>query len=449
MGPPLRLNPVWFLLALVACGQPAEDVQKKTKEKPGPELEHPPRNLLLITSDTTRVDHFNLRGYDVRTTTPNLDELLVSGLYLSQHQSCSSWTFASFMCMLTGRDQVHSGHVPDNNNHGDGVSPYPDDSLQSLARILNDQGYGTALIFANQFLSSEYNMNQGHDTEMRSYSALDGQSKAFERLDELAAGTDPWFMHYHFNDAHSMYFAPIEYLDDYIDHPECETHTMNNRDEFNALENDLPEMTPEEQRGCLDKFEAKYDGTLRYMDDYLQQLVDHVDKLGVLGDTLVVIATDHGEEFYDHEGWEHGESANREVVASVAAFIHPEIEPEEISSLTSHEDVLPTILHYMNLEEPPGLTGHLAWDSPPVQHHLTYRNEKTIQAVRTPTEKLIYKWKDRKFFYDLATDPWEQNNLYDPEDPRVIALWEHLLPKVEELAAQVEEDGWAPVNPGP
>ncbi len=451
-----------LLLLLVAChpadpksGKTDSDVDSATPtitvndptENDRPRLANPPKNLLLLTTDTTRVHHFNLRGYSVRTTTPNIDALLQSGLYLSQHQSCSSWTLPSFLCMLTGRSLVSLGHWPD--NHQGGVEIYPNDDLPSLARILDDLDFSSGLVYANPFLSSDYNMNQGHDTELRSYSAMDGQPKAFARLDELAAGNDPWFFHYHFNDAHSMYFAPVEYLDAYLNHPECTGYMMNDRDDFNALKADWGAMNPEDRQGCLNKFLAKYDGTIRYIDDYMQDLVDHVEELGELEDTLVVFATDHGDEFFEHEGWEHGNAAFGEVVDSAVVFIHPEIEPEEWTGLTAHEDVLPTIFHYMNLPIPTDLTGEKAWAGRTEQHHLSYRNEDTIQTVRTPTEKLIYRWDGEKQYYNLAVDPLEQIDLYDPEDPRVVALWELLQPKVDELAAEVADEGWAPVSSGP
>jgi hypothetical protein len=67
----------------------------------------------------------------------------------------------------------------------------------------------------------------------------------------------------------------------------------------------------------------------------------------------------------------------------------------------------------------------------------------------------MYRWDGDqentgpKWFYDLSTDPTEQVNLYDPTDPDVIALWEQLLPRVEELANRDENPDAVPQDPGP
>jgi len=452
-----HVNPTLFLvLAGMACasdppeGAPGGDsdtVEPTTSESSRPKLANPPTNLLLITSDTTRVHHFNVNGYSDRVTTPNIDRLLLSGLHLTNHKSCASWTFASFLCMLTGRDQVDVGHVPDN-NHG-GVGAFPDDSLPSIARILKDRGYNTALIYGNNFLSSEFNMAQGYDSEERNWSALDGQPKVFGRLDDLVSQSDPWMVHYHFNDAHSMYTAPIEYLDDYVNFEGCPNYNVNNRDEYTRLKDEFWTLTPEEQDACVAKMVAKYDGVLNYVDEYLQAIVDHVEELGALDDTLVVIATDHGEEFFEHGDWAHGQTAFREVVSSVVGFVHSEIDGEQISTLTAHEDVLPTVFHFMDIDPPAEVKGRPAWEGREVQHHLSYRNHDTVQAVRNDSEKLIYHWEGDKFFFDLEADPLELNNLYDPTDLRVIALWDLLEPKVDEIAVRVASDGVRPVDPGP
>jgi hypothetical protein len=70
-------------------------------------------------------------------------------------------------------------------------------------------------------------------------------------------------------------------------------------------------------------------------------------------------------------------------------------------------------------------------------------------SVSVGDVKLIYNWTGEKELYDLAADPLEQTNIYDPKDSRVVSMWQELAPVVERWQVLVGGSAGEPVNPGP
>ena len=401
----------------------------------------PPRNVLLVSVDTTRFDHLNSNGYTARETSPRIDALLAEGLALRNHRSCSAWTMASFLCLLTGRDQLDLGYWPDNNNHGAGVDPFPYE-LPSLALRLQQEGFATGLVYANSFLSSTFAMNTGHDTEQRGSRAPGVTDHAIERLDELVGSGERWFLHAHYNDPHNPYDADPTFREGGTD---CPVGSFESIEDFKALRAVFDDADPADQAACLEHVNMLYDAGIREADHHIGRLLDHLDTTGQRDDTLIVFATDHGEEFLEHGEWEHGHGLFQAIHRSTVGFVYPpRIAPAQHTGLTTHVDVHPTLLTVLDLEVPTELTGTVVGQET-VDHvfGLVYRNELTGQAVTTPSETLIYHWDGRFHHYDDLADPTQASDRYDADDPATQALWQLLEPRVAELAARVT-DGSVP-----
>jgi len=402
----------------------------------------PPRNVLLITIDTTRADRLNSNGYTGATTSPTIDALLAEGLALRDHHSCSSWTMASFLCFLTGQDQVTLGYWPDNNNRGAGVDPFPGD-LPSLAVRLKAEGFATGLVYANSFLSSTYHMGQGHDTEARGAFADNITDKAIDQLDTLAV-EDRWLLHVHFNDPHNPYSPPEAYREPGTSCPIGDVESREGLAAFIQVYEDHPAA---DQQACLAHLDMLYDALIRQTDDAIGQILAHLDSLGERDETLIVFGTDHGEEFYEHGEWEHGHGLYQALNRATAGFVYPSrIPPAEHQGLTTHEDMLPTLLTILDLALSGEETG-VPVGSEPVEaiHGLVYRNDLTVQSVTTETSVLIHHWEGHTHYYDRVDDPEQNDDLYDPADPEVQALWEALRPRIDDLAAKVT-DGSQPLG---
>lgn len=390
------------------------------------------RNVLLISMDTTRADRINSNGYTAAVTSPNIDALLAGGLALRNHRSCSAWTMPSFLCLLTGRDQVALGFWPDVEEEG-GLVPYPTDDLPSLAWQLGQQGFATGLVTSNALIGPSYNMSRGHDTVVRTNPANETATEAVARLSALEASAERWFLHVHFMDPHKPY-APLPEFE--VTGSSCPAEELRSRDGFHAFMRTYDTLEPEVRDACMVHLHALYDALILQADHYIQAVLDHLEALGARDETVIVFMTDHGEAFYEHGEWEHGHGLFDNLTRSTLGIVYPpRIPPAAHHGLTSHADVLPTLYEALDLAAPPGMTGGAVGQRPVERlFGLVYANTSTRQAVVTPSDKLIYHWDDTWFYHDLVADPEELDNRYDPADVRVQELWGWLEPKVRGLA---------------
>lgn len=404
-----------------------------------PAAEH----LLLLTVDTTRHDRLSIEGAHGAPTSPHIDALLARGLRLDDHWSCSSWTMASFLCLLTARDQLTLGYWPDNDT-GEGIAPYPSpDTLPSLAAHLRDQGFATGLVTANALISTNFGMTNGHDTVKRTFEAVGTADAAIERLDALVAGPDRWFLHVHFMDPHRPYDAPLERLPATM--PDCPGHDLATDDGFVAFTHAYDALAPADQAACQAQLAMRYDALVAHTDAQLQRVLDALDASGAADRTAIVFATDHGEAFLEHGDWEHGHDLHVELQRSTAGLVYPpRLAPGVHTGLTAHVDLVPTLMPLLDLPVPEGATGR-AVGSVDVDavYGLVYRNDRTVQSVTTPTGRLMAHWDGELRVVDRRTDPTESDVHPTLDSLEAEALWDLLAPRVDDLAARVT-DGSAP-----
>jgi arylsulfatase A-like enzyme len=411
-----------------------------------------PTNLLVISIDTLRRDHINAFGYTRRETTPTIDQMITGGVGLYNHRSCSSWTLPSFLCFLTGKNQISMGHWPPNN---DGLPPATPDEITLMAEYFSDKGFYTMLTGASGFLGTSTNTNQGYDEGVSVFEPVAAEvvTDAISLLENRPSYL-PFMMHMHLIDPHMPYSPADAYLKELKEVGEIaydlntDVGTLQLWQQYGGLGEKARNIT-------MQHLEIRYDGEIRTVNDQIERLFSVASLEEVWEETLVVLVADHGEEFFEHENFNHGYNAFSEITDGVAALYWPgRLTPVKVTAPTLHQDLLPTIFSVFGFEPEPLFTGLVVGDAERDHYfNLTYRVEKTHQSVSDGHTKLMYRWDDDellggpKYFYDLAIDPGEQDNIYDPKDKRVIEMWDLLLPEVERLSSQ--EKGATPLNPGP
>ena len=193
----------------------------------------------------------------------------------------------------------------------------------------------------------------------------------------------------------------------------------------------------------------RYQGALRYLDDTLATLMADETVQAALEDTLVVLWTDHGEQFYDHGASGHGHHLFTEENAALAAFAGSGLAPQRWTAPTSLLDLQPTILAALGLAPATVASGWQLGERDPdaPRYLLASTRQGPVQAIKTPSETLHYEWSGERSFYDRAADPAETLDLYDSQDDRVIALWELLEAEMLRVEALIPDQ--TPVSPGP
>ncbi|UCH36106.1 MAG: sulfatase, partial [Armatimonadota bacterium] len=192
--------------------------------------------------------------------------------------------------------------------------------------------------------------------------------------------------------------------------------------------------------GAGDKayLQALYDDEVRYADRWLGRLMASLRELGLFDNTTIIVTADHGEEFWDHSGFEHGHSMYDEVlrVPLLIKFPRGAHAGDRVRAQVGLIDVLPTVLDVAGVAIPDGVRGRslvplLGGDSAAGQGRelfaeMTLYGEE-LKALRTSEYKVIFHPESRAMeVYDLRADPRERHNL--AADPQVApALRERLL----------------------
>lgn len=193
-------------------------------------------------------------------------------------------------------------------------------------------------------------------------------------------------------------------------------------------------------RGELAKRIAVYYGMISCMDKYIGEILDHLDRLGLAGNTLVVFTSDHGHLYGQHglttKGPFHYEDLIRvPFIARRPGHIEAGAESDALQSLV---DLAPTFLGAAGIDAPAAMTGidqSTAWGrGEAVRDHILVENrhQPTTIHLRTYVDArhkiTVYRGHAYGEIFDLAEDPGELNNLWD--DPAASGLKTELLLKL-------------------
>ena len=284
-------------------------------------------NILLIVVDTLRADHLSCYGYP-RGTSPNIDGLARQGALFENAVSTSSWTISSHASLFTGL-YPHQHGVEWNNPRALMKASYP-----TLAEALQTVGYRTAAFSANTFWVTQSRFGRGfarfedffhspRDMFMRTvYGVVIDQFilkhlgfedlPARKRADDVNEAVVRWIR----SDQEKSFFAFLNYVDTHD--PYLPPHPY--RGKFSRSPNPGGILNPRMGRFALRKPEQvqgeldAYDGAIAYVDDRIGRLITELQRLGLDDSTLIIVMSDHGEEFGEHGLYLHGQSLYREVI---------------------------------------------------------------------------------------------------------------------------------------
>ena len=385
--PPLALA-LTALLAACSSGDDASEVAA-------------PRSLLLVTIDTLRADRVGCYGYELAQT-PVLDDLARRGVRCANTSAVAPLTFPAHTSLMTGVLPPAHG-ARDNGSH----RAVPE--LQTLAETLSDAGLRTAGFTAAFVLDSIYGLDQGFEVygdvpqreavptaEFEERPASEVNAEAIAWLDGLSAD-EPYFLWVHYFEPHLPY-PPAESL-------------------------------PPSLR------ERPYDAEVAAADRALGDLLAHVEGLGRLDETLVVVTSDHGESLGEHGEATHSFFVYEGVLHVPLLFVHPSLPAGAVlEARTSAVDVYPTALELLGLPgvhaTPPGASLAAALRGAELEARPVYFESlypllnygwAPLQGVRSGDLKFIRA--PRPELFDLANDPDELANLYAerPDDARRLA----------------------------
>lgn len=424
-------------------------------EEPEPALRfrgERPRNVLMISVDTTRRDQLGL--YAGLDTTPNLDAILSGGVVLDDHRSCANWTAPSMLCAVNGRWPLADDFWPTGvfEYAADGRVPVTPKGLPTLASLLAERGFQTGLVTSNTVFSS-WNSNHivaGFAEEVNTnWAAVTTvNSAALAMVERMQGSEEPWFVHVHYIDPHGPYAAPLSWAWDLEDiDPGYEfPFDVTYSDQVYSLFSYWPWLTEEEELLARAYLFAVYRAELRYWDEGIGALWRQLGELGALDDTLVVFYSDHGEQFGEHDQFQHGKSLNPEENRVLGAFWADDLVAGRWAGPTQHQDLAPTVLDALGLEPSDRHEGAVVGLAPDDRSRFSFCYlvgycDPMMSIVKNDVQ-LIYRWDGKRFMYDVALDPESKTDIWAETDPRAMALWTELQPQVQAVA-----DRWPFLRP--
>ncbi len=322
-------------------------------------------NILIYMIDTLRADHSSLYG-STRDTTPFLKKLGAQGLVFDDCQVQSTWTKPSTASLLTSLYSFTHGIV----QQYDTIPP----GAATLAEQFRAAGYVTAAVLANPFAGRITGLQRGFDyldewaavqryrtdAEDRGTDSAAVNKLAFPWLDQHR--DEPFFLYVHTTDPHAPYRPPAGFEEKFANPAETAAYnrvymSFNTKSRYGG---GVVVTRAAVAKGGVnpDRFIKqamdRYDGEIRHNDYSLEQLVDKLKQAGVLDDTLIVVVSDHGEEFWEHGWTAHGHSLYQELTHGVLVMWNPRLiaKPGRIAEPVQLIDVMPTVLDLAGLKIP-------------------------------------------------------------------------------------------------
>lgn len=397
-------------------------------------------NILLLLVDCLRPDHLGCYGYS-RNTSPYIDKLAQEGVIFADAYSNAPWTKPSVASFLTSLyPNVHGAvNITDTLPHG----------VLTIAELLKDRGYYTCFLNGgNVFLDTNSNFDQGfdlyrfYDHRLKGTSVTDGFLSLVPKLEKRA-----FFAYLHYMDVHVPYHENQHngLFTDKVDSCFEPGGTSCKCQAVRQLTAQPDGVSDEDKEHLM----SLYDGQIRFVDENIRKVVSSLEDHDILKDTLIIVTSDHGEELWEHDNFEHGHTLYNELLRVPLIMTGNGLKHSEVAATVRLLDLAPTILGLAAVEvggapaQGSSLPNILKGEDPeselPIfamgtfygdeKYCLVKGNNKLILNTRNGEAKAEltgYRSPDEFELYNLDNDPLEKHNLKDSSVEALSALEKEL-----------------------
>ena len=421
------------------------------------------RHVIFISLDTTRPDHIGCYG-NPWISTPHLDRLAVESILFTQYMTVVPTTLPSHTSLFTGKYPHRHG------NPQNGYMVNRENVM--LTEILKNAGYRTLGFIGSFALDSRFDFSQGFDYYDEAYEHFVGEGKLTEHERSAQSVTQSvisyikamppehsLFLFVHYFDPHKPFEPPAPYDSMY----RWEGADTSFSSECTTASYACPHSLSDDHWQLSKKAALGYAGEISYMDHHLGDLLAFLKNQGILDDSMLVVTSDHGENFWEHMPYfHHGTSTYQTSMHAVCMIRLPAAAHggTVVNKPLSSIDILPTLLKYLNLPVPDGIDGHAfdlnncaesigdrlvygaatltsPWKVPAVSSGWQHTNK--ARCVRSGN--LVYiqtPYTSSEELYDLSSDAYEQKNLLRSPSPHIASVAPELKKKLEAWAASAD-----------
>lgn len=375
-------------------------------------------NIVLITMDSLRADAVGAYG-EPSGTTPTLDRLARQGMQHEPSVAAAPYTTSSVASLMTGVDP----HIHKVFNIGDAL-PF---SVSTMAERLKSAGYQTVGINAMPSINGRYGFNRGFDEYMNLFETSPNKDALVhgdhvvratcEMLDSIAKQSS-FFMYIHMREPHLPYLPPEPFIDLFSNGEEW-THLMDDATVHAMTVNEYPPSSQE-----LLGLKNLYRSGLRYADSCLKTVIQHIQLAGYRDNTLIIILSDHGEAFFEHQHFFHNNTVYDEMVSIpviYTGFVSTEGNRKKILARTTTHQIFELIIGAAGLD-PSGQPLLPDYQRPFFQQSHGIGFQGPIAFYRAGLKFIGQdRLPDKAQLYHLDQDPGERLNLI--ESSAILREW--------------------------
>jgi len=380
------------------------------------------KNVILLTLDTLRKDV--LGCYGGKGFTPFIDSVQDRCIRFTKAHSPGPYTQAAFPGILTSSYYLEYGR-------GKMLS----EKRALISESLKRAGVTTAGFHSNPYLSAYFGWNRGWDVFYDSMEDEVDDKVPYIKAGEInnkvstwlsshiggIAGYNPFFLWVHYMDVHEPYVPERKYID------MADPSINLKEEEMFGLFKDVLLKRDVSDRRIVETLKKLYCAHVREIDDGVREFFAILEKCNVLKDSLIIITSDHGDEFGEHGGLSHDGKMYSELVNVPLIIYEPSREKAEVyDTLVSLLDIPPTIVYLFGLNQVDVFEGCslLPLEDYPTKgvfgeavdkHGSTEKGEeKEVHYYCEGDLKIIYCERDDSWeLYDLNADPKEINNIVE------------------------------------
>lgn len=386
-------------------------------------------NILFVLTDQMRAEAMGCMG-DPNVQTPTFDRIADEGVLCTRNYSPDP------VC-TPARGSILTGQYPHIHRAITNKVRLPENST-TVANVLRDSGYETGYIGKwhldgtakpgrvpegerRQGFEFWKGFNRGH-AHLKGHPHLDEEGEvtweegyqpelqtdmAIDFMTEQTADENPFFCYLSWGPPHLPYDAPDEYEE------------MYDADDIELRDNVSERLADQARRDLV-----SYYGLITSLDDQMGRLLDALEAEGILDETIVVFASDHGDQLGSQDRYFKSYPFEESIhVPMIWSYPEGLPEGEECSELTSLIDLMPTFLSMCDIEVPASvqgedltavLRGEETTDRTGVYIEDNIGTDNEWRALRTHEHLLaVDRYGEDLYFYNTEDDPYQQHGLGD------------------------------------
>jgi arylsulfatase A-like enzyme len=368
-----------------------------------------------LTIDALRKD--SLGCYGGGNLTPFIDSIQKNCILFTQAYSTGPYTRAAFPGILTSSHYLEFG-----------LQKMLSSRRKLISDVLKSAGITTAAFHSNPHLSGYFGWNRGWDVFYDSMEEevtdhipyIEAQilnQKVAAWLSSLTGKgyEKPFFLWVHYMDIHEPYIPQRKYVE------RVDPFLLLNEEEMFRLFKEVLLKRDVSHKETVALLKKLYQAHVLQIDEEVKKIYEILDARGILQETIIILTSDHGDEFGEHGGLSHDGKMYEELVHVPLLIFDPERNTSQVSSsLVSTLDIAPTIVSLFGLPPVESFFGIPIFPLKPDSGRGIFGEaldkrgsneqgtEKEIHFYRQENFKIIYREKDDSWkLYDLSADPGE------------------------------------------